>query len=1267
MANIEELKEFAAGGLDMESAPQYVQPNDFVDAVNIRVTGTQDSERGDVTDIASNALISAQRSSGININVGSEKFEDLAKAYTINYNSQGYHTICELDKATDLEKVIFQDITDTGGVSILNLNPEYRINKDIKVLHKKFLMFTDAYSSVKCINLERLKAGEYGIVREEDITLIKAQPFRVPTYVYGDNAGRSTNLMRGHLFQFREQYEYLDYQLSTWGTISKRNVPVDEPSPTASSAVSKNNNVIITVDAGSDRVVKLNIAGRYELMDWFLIKSIERSYVTSLKYTIVDIANEIYEAYDPFKNVYSFVFYNDGLYSNIDVLETDEPYDAVPDTAESIEIVNGSIVALAGITEGKPRPTTKVDFNVTYYDPHVEVVATDQTTALRISNTDTYRLSNSHVRSVNLTFSGVPKVGDKVTIVTTDIRDSTKKLEYAYTAVLADQGNLDLFLQHVSASISQPTWYDAATDRVHFETVGFYALTSATIGLANISVGSTKSIPALKLNSSYQLALRYYDKNGKFFPLLTGKDFVVNTKSFAQTKGLLPQINWVIAEEKAPEGAVGYQILMSQNNTHKSNLYVVAKSAQTIGNYVELNINTLQDFNKRNPSSILSYDYTEGDRVTFVSWVLTQLPGQPFYFNNPPIDVQVLGFEARVNETTDPKTVDYYLRIAKSNQFDPAVFVGADVLIEIYTPKRRSVTDVAGNVTAEENLWYEIGEQFTIQDGRHMVLNATIKEGDSYYKSREFTLATNNQTLKQYMVEDFNFSDYYKSNYNSAGRPATYYDEPGVVERGASIRTSEPSVIGSRTNGMNRFYAARIYGDGDGQTSINYGKIKKIRMRDNTLVCIQEIKIGHIPVFKSYIADLAENQNVAISDRLFNNVVYIASGQYGMGNAKESFAESKKGVMYFVDPNNSVPVRDGYDGVLEIPGKMGKFFERFLKSAYDSGAKIYGIFDDENKEYNVSIESQQGIASSFLFSEDTFRSKEPFRVNTLTLQQETLAHGTVSINTSTGSAVFTPENNYTGKASFAFSFLVNGARVIKNVCFNVLPANLTIKPFYFEALYGKPLSTEFISGSALIEGNNNPVNISVAGGSYSINGGAFTTSASKVANGDTVRVKLTTGGQYEADNRVVLTVNGYSSEFIVRTMESPDVMQYVWANIERNGILLDPVTGSYYETVFVRTYKGSDPGNAPQPTTQNLINYTVDDLVVEKHCLQNTQFLESMPVDMNNVSEVMVIPLPTSDSSRSPKHLTRDNSYDYFFTFPGKNENEMINLTPTQS
>src|SRR5690606_36503821 len=78
------------------------------------------------------------------------------------------------------------------------------------------------------------------------------------------------------------------------------------------------------------------------------------------------------EAYNPSTNEYKFLFYNDGLYPVIDPVEVELPYDHIPDKAETVEIINGNILAVGGITEGKDRPSLEnVELGVTYYDANL--------------------------------------------------------------------------------------------------------------------------------------------------------------------------------------------------------------------------------------------------------------------------------------------------------------------------------------------------------------------------------------------------------------------------------------------------------------------------------------------------------------------------------------------------------------------------------------------------------------------------------------------------------------------------------------------------------------------------------------------------------------------------------------------------------------------------------------------------------------------------------------------------------------------------------
>lgn len=94
-------------------------------------------------------------------------------------------------------------------------------------------------------------------------------------------------------------------------------------------------------------------------------------------------------------------------------------------------------------------------------------------------------------------------------------------------------------------------------------------------------------------------------------------------------------------------------------------------------------------------------------------------------------------------------------------------------------------------------------------------------------------------------------------------------------------------------------------------------------------------------------------------------------------------------------------------------------------------------------------------------------------------------------------------------------------------------------PFSFTPVTNASLGTIYISNSITVAGINAPVFISVVGGEYSINGGAFTTAQGTVTNGATVRVRRISSTFNEEQVGVSLTIggpdNGYTAAFLITT------------------------------------------------------------------------------------------------------------------------------------
>jgi hypothetical protein len=1143
----ENIKLFRQGGMNTDDATEFIQQNDYVEAYNLRVTGTSESEEGLSTNPESNVLIPNTLPTGLNKAIGAAGFEITRTAYSFIYNSQQYNVIAKLNYDNNTQQNIFTNLTDSGAEDILPLDPEYYVN-DIKLINDYLLAWTDGKNQPCITNLTRLEAGGYNVLTQDDFLIIKAQPMTPPLVEYRSDATRSSNLLKERLFQFMYQYVYLDDEYSSFSIISKREVPEDEDTQAVGSVVTKNNVLIVSVNIGTNRAKSLNVIARIGNQDFFSIKNITRAAILALPNSVISFEGEVREVYDPVTNIYSFCFYNDGLYINEDPLITDIPYDYVPLKCETLENVNGNLLALGGITEGYPRPETDVLVEAVTYNPNVAKVPENPLGALRVANWTEVTVNDSifkpSFRRTTVYYRGVAKTGDIFKIVVSDLDgnlypDSTR----TYTVKDTENNNTLAAVTSFGASLLFPFSVNVSGDEVILtystrrsnETPSGKKEKTLSVDVILFGAGTNELVsrPTLKSNSSYQAFLWYKDKWGRYFPICTDDRYIIKTPSYSQIEGLASMITWQI-NHNPPADAAYYGWGLSKNTTHQTTLWVQGEIdyTKTDANYFTFNINSLLKFNEKNSSSVLNYEYSPGDRCTFVYYNIGDDITTKTWFNK--IDVEVVDFTIDVTDDEIPVT-NYYLKVQKPADVDPLVLGDNNVLLEIYTPKKR-VNTVNGQQEYTEQLFYEIGLSYPIINGEHSVTSGTIKTGDVYIKTRQMANAVDLTQTDLIVVEDFNFSDFYASEFSSYGKPRTYNDELGRIERRGSIRYSEVFQRGSIVNGLTKFYPENIYGDGDGETSSNYGWIRKIRQRNNVLVVLQELKVGYVPVFQSVLEDQQATAQYAISFRLFNFVRYNGKN-IGMGNAKESYAEWNNNI-YFIDPFRSEPIRAGLDGVDTISGKMSKYFKKTLQAAYEAGKKIIGYYDIFYNEYLLSTETDGDILISVPFNTVSWQLDDTYVIPAGGISITTNGTKGVAVyNSTTGIATYTPNEGETGSDSFTFSFTPTGGTLTtKKVCITIEEGNTCGDLFDFAAILNANLSEVYESNPILVSGINIAAPISITGGGqYKIDDGAFTNVTGTVPPNSTVIVRITSSSLEETEVSTTLTIGCRSATFSVTT------------------------------------------------------------------------------------------------------------------------------------
>ena len=927
-----EIKQFAGGGLNQDVDENFLKPNDWTNALNIRNTDRLEGSDGIISNVKGNTLVTYTLPAGTNKCIGAYADEQNGFYYSFIYNSSNNHRITKYNIKTGAVTTVLQ-------ASYLNFQ-QYELINGVGIVGGTLLYWTDGYNPPRGIDVVKAETDALYYTDSASISLIKRPPQRliVPAYTNDTITTTSSNRLKGQLFQFRYLYVYEDNTRSAWSSCSVLPYPVLEVNSAVDVAPYRNNNIVLQFHVGTKYVKAIEIAAQVkgvapagQTQDWFSILNVDRSFITG--------AGSSEYSYDSLTGLATFKFYNNALYQSVDVLETDLQYDFVPLTSKCLDIVNGNVLVLGNNKEGYDNITPNVTLTTTYVD------LPDNKMKLQDS-----------APGVNFIFLGIPVVGDVLTTNYTINSISQTPVVTTITGVEAGSlyGACSLFANQIAATghfTINEVLIIGTSVRVSFIKVNPGTTSGLTITFAPQSA-VTDSTPGWKTNSKYQLGLVYYDDANRSTYVQTNNTIstginngcIVQTKSWGDAAGKVPNIAWTISHS-APTWATKYQWVRTEQLTHKTFLFwvspTVAADPLNANNYI-LDLTSLKTYQTKNPNTILAYQFSEGDRCTVhskkVSGVTTWVTGY---------DVSVVGF----NETSNLLTI-------QANTTKLAI-TDTDILIEIYTPKTRSNT-------SQEQFYYEFGVVYDCTNGTHSTLTGTFLYGDIYDAYRTIPLAT----PEQYLLEDPNFSDFYVSNFSANGRANIFAPQAKQLTLPTDVRFSDTYVPNTNINGLTRFYGEAF----ETYDRVN-GSIQKLAVRDNYLMTFQELKTGYIPILQSIIEDQGSgnNANVAISNKLLNKIRYFP-GDYGIGTHPESFARFA-GTMYFADPNRGevIKLEQGLQPISKL-GMDSYFTSKLSYTNNITNAKILGSYDPRNDEYIISFRYVSGTdQETIAFAEQTNR------------------------------------------------------------------------------------------------------------------------------------------------------------------------------------------------------------------------------------------------------------------------------------------------------
>ena len=604
------------GKMNLDVAEYRIDEGDYIDAMNITKDAQGIGQDKVISNMIGNTLIPYTLPSGDNKVIGFYPDKIRNRAYYFIYNTNGYNSIIYYDLSNNTVVKILESKTDSDGIDILNFNPSYKVTS-INLFYRDdegdLLFFNDGFNPPKYINVTEYHGTHWKL---EYILIAKAPPIMPPKVVYENDTTVTINNLRNRLFQFSYRYVYLNNEKSVWS--SKSIVPLPQQDTlllTDDIVFTNNSRISVSVSTGGLNVKGIEISFRETTnsftSNWFLIK----------------LFNKIDLGIDN-NSIYTYNFYNDSLYTQIDPIESSQLQDWVPQKANAAELANGNVLLYSGITESYNKTAMNLIAGV---DSNTEGYYFDYCGLLFFATCNGLDSGTSgNTLKVYLFGTGV----NTSNIVSTLDNANTEFVINAISNTGADIGinyvnvytyeTVDNILTSISNALISKGWANSIiTNNVLTisYTSGFTLYSSGNKLKSTID----NTTFANSWNAGYAYAIQYFDSEGRTIGAQNSINATINTPKINYSFYCQPYLEIL---NRPPLEAVYYQVLRSDNTTYNKRLFWISKGAYcstskdtTVQRFAYIDIINIQEYNEQLTSTVgvVSYNYTQGDRITFLA------------------------------------------------------------------------------------------------------------------------------------------------------------------------------------------------------------------------------------------------------------------------------------------------------------------------------------------------------------------------------------------------------------------------------------------------------------------------------------------------------------------------------------------------------------------------------------------------------------------------------------------------------------------------
>jgi hypothetical protein len=891
-----------------------------------------------------------------------------------------------------------------------------------------------------------LPLNTYLGIDDRVLSLYKWPPINIPFIAYGSSDDLNDNNLRGNQFQFAYRFLYSNFQRTTIGPVSDIGLPQFEEYANGDyvDRVYVNNEIYIAMQFEHWNIQKIELLVRKgNDKDWVLYDTIERNYserynektsgniegTTSgyYMYVVNNFADELavgmvlegnafngntfivkIEVNSPSTkkitlnrpaaqdiifadgktliNSVGYIFRNDKDSVSIDQKRANQLFEALPDLAGDLELIEGNRIVLSDVTEGRPP----IDLNVA-----LTRVINSYTPPTLSSDLTVNTVSQPNLLNYYITIPSVVAGGNYEIIIKSIDQDPTPDEEvtfvYRYTAVSGDTVSDIIAGLRLQAAASDPdinSGQHTPTELLIQLVEGKFKVTDPFNSITAKIYNPTPKNTSFKKGALHPFCIIYHDQEGRMGFALTNDDLKLYIPTNAEEGTTLFNYNTINLEitHQPPDWAhyysIGYglnksltkyfQFLINGMNDSSPDITVDPDSGK-FRIAINRRISEVNDSIKK--LAFEEYIWQKGDRIRFIargnesSW--TVFPSL--------LDYEIVGID--YDDVTDSykkdregddildgdgnkvdETAEMYIILEDfKNPFDPVVY-GAIIpeyyIVEIYTPK----TDFA------EEIFYLVGRKYNISDpeGPNRYHEAPIQDQtssvpgilqieafDSYFFDRYGLDAL-------YPVESMNLSDYYKSTMIPTGLAHTVNDDSLRLRRGSTLRYSGKYFEDTKTNEVNRFF----FGDQE-QLASKYGEITGIREIGWVLKVVQPKKITSIYIGRTSSFNPDGTEDILLTDKLFGTIrPYLED--YGSRDPESISTNDQH--LYFWDMDNGQWCRAAYNGIVPISDEgMATFFrsvKELIKTIPLYKRKIISVYDEKRDEFICSMEFTKDLVTT---------------------------------------------------------------------------------------------------------------------------------------------------------------------------------------------------------------------------------------------------------------------------------------------------------------